>query len=94
MERHDLRQYSGKHVTVILNGEQSSAPQLDAAGPYKAFITVAQLAPNWTRVAPYVLTDEDVANLSPDSSGGLIGKIFLKSDGNSLTWDEVTAKRA
>ena len=87
MTRADLTHYTGKHVRLILEGKSTSSALLNAENPAEAFITIPKLYPEWTTQSRYILTDEDVASLSPDSSGGLIGKIYLKRDGDALIWD-------
>ncbi|SRR6266540_44170 len=87
MKRDDLKQYSGKSVTLILDGKQTSDARLYADNPNEAYVSIAKLAPEWTVAARYTLTDEDVVKLSDSGSGGLIGAIYLKREGDSLIWD-------
>jgi hypothetical protein len=87
MNREDLKQYSGKHVIIVLDGKQTSDAILSADDPAEAYLSVAKNDPEWTTKARYILTDSDVDNMSMTSGVGLIGKIYLKRDGDELIWD-------
>jgi hypothetical protein len=50
----------------------------------------------WANEENYPLSDTDVESLSlrGDADGGLIGAIYLKRDGNSLSWDDASQPAA
>ena len=91
MKREELKQHSGKPVTIILDGkEETSAVILRVDGP-SAYLVVPMPKPGEAGgiTKEWELTDADVEGLeSIDSGGGsLIGPIYLKRDGDSLKWD-------
>jgi hypothetical protein len=86
--REELKDQSGKTVIVVIACEEVSAElHVHDSGP--AYLTVA-MDGVWAKMARYDLTDADVESLSPSNrgGGGLIGPIYLKSDGESLKWDD------
>jgi hypothetical protein len=86
MKRDELPQYSGKRVTLHLNGDENRNARLYADDPGKAYVSIAEPA-EWALAARYYLTDADVESLSDDGSNGLIGAIYLKREGDSLISD-------
>ena len=87
MKREDLKLYSGKYVILILDGKQTSDARLYAENPDEAYVSITKPSPEWAIAARYTLRDEDVSKLSDSGSGGLIGAIYLKREGDSLIWD-------
>jgi hypothetical protein len=100
MKREDLPNYSGKHVTILLDGNQDhTSATLLADDRTAAYLRVRMLPKPgevWANEENYPLTDADVESLSlrGDSSDNLIGAIYLKRDGNSLSWDEASQPAA
>jgi hypothetical protein len=98
--RDELPQHSGKHVTILLEGNQDhKSATLLADGANPAYLRVLMLPKPgevWADMENYPLTDADVESLSlrGDADGGLIGAIYLKRDGNSLSWDAASQPAA
>jgi hypothetical protein len=96
MKREDLKQYSGKHVIIILDGkEELYSVTLLANDPSSAYLRVPMLpkpGEPGAKIRDYPLTDADVESLSPSGRGGdsLIGAIYLKRDGDALSWDDAS----
>jgi hypothetical protein len=95
MKREELKQHSGKHVIIVLNGkEELSAAELHVNDRYVAYLTVTP-PEGWLKSTHYPLTDTDVESLSLIGRGGgdLIGDIHLKRDGASLKRDDSAQPR-
>jgi hypothetical protein len=92
--RDELKEHCGKTVIVVIAGKEVSA-ELHVHDSEPAYLTVA-VDGVWAKMARYDLTDADVESLSPSNrgGGGLIGPIFLKSDGESLKWDDSAHPRS
>lgn len=84
MKRGELAPYAGRHVTIVLDGKQTSDARLYLnPQPYITVPTVSE----WKKWTPYILADADIETLTPDSSNGLTGNIYLKREGDALIWD-------
>jgi hypothetical protein len=100
MKREDLPKYSGKHVTILLDGNQdhTSATLLaDEKNPaYLRVLMLPKPGEVWANEENYSLTDADVESLSLRAGSGdnLIGAIYLKREGSALKWDDASQPAA